>query len=214
MSPEAGPKLTDLLLQLDQTRHLEHGNAHPTPHLLVVDLASRLRVADRELYEHSVRVASWARRTAVRLGFAPRRLLVLELAALFHDIGKLPFLALVRKPGSLSGKEWELLTAHPELGARLLYVLGPPFRPAAPYVRAHHRRYDEDGKPQLLGARVIAVADAYDAMVVPRPYREAVSPTVALEEILRQSGRQFDPAVVSAFLELDELRPTTALPGA
>lgn len=201
MSPEAVNRLTRLLLEPEEARSFCDGHGSGPCRRAVANLARCLRLADPELYGHSVRVARWARRTALRLGLGPRPRRILNVAALFHDVGKIPFLALVHKAAPLTREERSRLAAHPELGAWMLFHLGPPFRRAAPLVRAHHQRYDRDGTAALLGARVIAVADVYDAIVSPRPYHLAVTPETALREIRSLTGSKFDPAVVAAFLE-------------
>lgn len=210
MSPEAVNRLTDLLLDENEARGFAHRNASGAGERLVANLKRHLQLADPDLYEHSVRVAQWARRTAARLPFAAAARRVLNIAALFHDIGKVPFLNLVHKPGPLTREERALLAVHPELGAWMLYHIGPPFRRAAPLVRAHHQRYDADGAPTLLGARVIAVADVYDAIVSPRPYHLAVTAEMALREIRCEAGAKFDPRVVAAFLEVHDLESAGA----
>ncbi|MGH7546089.1 MAG: HD-GYP domain-containing protein [Gemmatimonadota bacterium] len=202
MSPDAVQKLSDWLLHPEAANRLRGENGSVPARGWVAELSSYLRLADPELYQHSLRVARWARRTALHLGFDRGRLRVLNVAARFHDIGKVPFLHLVHKPGPLSLRERGSLDSHPALGARMLSELGPPFGEAAPLVEAHHQRYDMDGKPALLGARVIAVVDAYDAMTSARAYHRPSHPVEAFKEILRQSGRQFDPVVVAAFLDL------------
>lgn len=204
MCPEAAQKLSELLLNPKATDGFRNGDGSAHRRGWVAELSTYLRLADPELYQHSLRVARWARRIALALGFDTERLRILNLAARFHDIGKVPFLHLVHKPGPLSLKERASLDSHPALGARMLSDLGEPFCRSAPLVEAHHQRYETDGRPALLGARVIAVGDAYDAMVSSRPYHRAVHPSEALREILRQSSRQFDPLVVSAFLDLPQ----------
>jgi putative nucleotidyltransferase with HDIG domain len=93
----------------------------------VAELSSYLRLADPELYQHSLRVARWSRRTALQLGLDGDRVRILNIASRFHDIGKVPFLHLVHKPGPLTLRERSSLDSHAALGARMLCELGEPF---------------------------------------------------------------------------------------
>jgi HD-GYP domain-containing protein (c-di-GMP phosphodiesterase class II) len=136
----------------------------------------------------------------------------LARAAELHDIGKvgLPD-AILDKPGALDPDEWEFIRQHTILGERILSA-APALRPVATIVRASHERWDGRGYPDRLcgdeiplAARIVAVCDAYEAITDDRCYREARSAEVARTELLRESGRQFDPEVVAAFLsELEE----------
>jgi HD-GYP domain-containing protein (c-di-GMP phosphodiesterase class II) len=127
-------------------------------------------------------------------------------AGVLHDIGKLGISdGILHKPGKLDAHEWAEMKRHPELGARILEHAN--LRDIAGWVRAHHERVDGRGYPAALAAdqipveaRILAVADSYEAMTADRPYRKALSPEVAQEELSRNAGGQFDPAVVEAFL--------------
>jgi putative two-component system response regulator len=132
---------------------------------------------------------------------------------LLHDIGKIGVPeALLSKPGPLTPDEWVVLRRHPEIGERICRPLGLSHS-FAPVVRHHHERWDGGGYPDGLrhraipvGARIVAIADAYDAMTHDRPYRKAFAVSHALEELRDQSGRQFDPELVEPFIAcLDEL---------
>lgn len=134
----------------------------------------------------------------------------LGYAFLLHDIGKLAVPdAVLNKPAALDEVEWELMRRHPEAGARILS--GVPFLgDAVEIVRAHHERWDGKGYPAGLrgdeipaGARIFAIVDTIDAMTSDRPYRRALPLEVALQEVTRQSGRQFDPACVASLLSID-----------
>jgi HD-GYP domain-containing protein (c-di-GMP phosphodiesterase class II) len=136
----------------------------------------------------------------------------LAFAAVLHDIGKLVVIEKVlNKPGSLDDDEWEILKSHPEVGAAIIenmeFLAG-----AVPFVRHHHERYDGKGYPDRLmgeqiplGARIIAVADAFDAMTTDRSYRKALSREVALNTMIAKAGSQFDPKAMEAFMELIEI---------
>jgi len=156
---------------------------------------------------HGARVAALAEPVARRLGWAPEQVAVLRRAAPIHDVGKLVVRAeVLLKPGALSLEERDEMRAHPRAGASLVLPL-PNARHLLPYVLLHHEAWNGDGYPcGLRGrsipveARMLAVADAFDAMTSVRPYRPAISRGAAFEELQRESGRQFDPAIVEAFL--------------
>jgi len=128
-----------------------------------------------------------------------------RLAASLHDLGKLAIPEeILRKPGELNESERLVIQRHPQIGHRMLESLG--VEPIAEWVLHHHERWDGDGYPDRLrgeeiplGARIIFVADAYDAMTSTRGYGKLLSPREALEELERCSGSQFDPAIVDAF---------------
>jgi HD-GYP domain-containing protein (c-di-GMP phosphodiesterase class II) len=123
-----------------------------------------------------------------------------------HDLGKLGIAdAILHKPGPLDEAEWREMRRHPEVGARILEHAG--MRDIAVWVKAHHERIDGRGYPDgltgaeiSLEARILAVADAYEAMVADRPYRAGMTSDLACAELLRCAGSQFDPDVVGAFL--------------
>ncbi|MEZ5330887.1 MAG: HD-GYP domain-containing protein [Thermoanaerobaculia bacterium] len=178
----------------------------------------RLGRADRFLVSHSVRTARIAAALGRRLGWSEVAALELERAALFHDIGKtmLPHSLLV-KPGPLTSSELALVRRHAPWGATLLARLsGVP--PLAPQVaRHHHERWDGTGYPDGRSgldipeaARIVAVADAFDALTADRTYREPIPPSAALERLGREAGGQFDTRAYAALVALvaaDDLRP-------
>jgi diguanylate cyclase (GGDEF)-like protein len=140
-------------------------------------------------------------------------------AASLHDIGKAAIPdSILDKPGPLNADEWTFMRTHTVIGERIM-AAAPALKEAAQLVRASHERFDGSGYPDglsgeeiPLGARIIAVCDAYDAMVSKRPYRSRMSPEVAVEEIRRCAGTQFDPRVVDAFCTaLGERTRDTAL---
>ncbi|HTU98517.1 MAG TPA: diguanylate cyclase [Solirubrobacteraceae bacterium] len=160
-----------------------------------------------ELDEHSSNVAELATRVARRLGLGGEALDEIARAAELHDIGKVGIPdAILNKPSGLTAAEWEFIHQHTILGERILHG-APALRPVARLVRASHERWDGCGYPDglrgeeiPLGARVVAVCDAYEAMTANRSYRAAVSHDLACQELVRSAGTQFDPAVVDAFL--------------
>ena len=178
----------------------------------VMLLAETLDLRDEGTARHSLTVGDYARRTALALGLGAGRVQRIHAAGVVHDLGKLGIAdAILFKPGPLAESEWREMKRHPEIGARILEHAG--LRDIASWVRGHHERPDGRGYPfglkgdeVALEARILAVADAYEAMVTDRPYRRGMSASDAREELQRCAGAQFDPDVVEAFLgTLDEL---------
>lgn len=171
-------------------------------------LVGALEAKDPYTRGHSERVSGYAVATATQLAFEERVIDDLEKAALLHDIGKLCLpSSLLAKPESLSQEEFDSLRMHPERGAAMVARI-PLLRGLADMVRCHHERVDGTGYPGSLGgaeipqaARILAVADAYDAMTTNRAYRPAMCHEEAAQELLDGSGTQFDSGVVQAFLE-------------
>jgi diguanylate cyclase (GGDEF)-like protein len=164
-----------------------------------------------DLGQHSSQVAELAARVARRMGVGGEEVDEISVAAQLHDIGKIGIPdATLNKPSPLSESEWEFIRNHTILGERILHG-APALRPAARLVRASHERWDGDGYPDRLrseeiplGARVVSVCDAYEAMTADRSYRTAIPPARARQELRRCSGAQFDPAVVDALLSVIE----------
>jgi HD-GYP domain-containing protein (c-di-GMP phosphodiesterase class II) len=157
---------------------------------------------------HGDRVAALAEPVAVGLGWDRERIRTLRFAAPLHDVGKVKVRAqLLGKPGPLTLEEVAEIRSHPEAGARLVRPLRR-FHGALPYVLFHHERWDGDGYPAGLSgrripveARILAIADAFDAMISPRPYRRPLTHEHALAEVRHGAGTQFDPLVAELFLE-------------
>ena len=172
-------------------------------------LSRAIETRDAYTRGHSARVTAIAEAIARRLEWDEEQLDLLQIGGPLHDIGKLAISdEVLGKPGRLDDQELAQIREHPRLGARLLLRLAA-FRGALPYVLYHHERWDGTGYPtgrageQIpVQARVLAVADAFDAMTSDRPYRPALSHHEALAEVERCSGSQFDPAIVDIFLEL------------
>ena len=169
-------------------------------------LAETLDLRDAGTGQHSRLVGDYARVVAEALGFGPDHVTRIHAAGVLHDLGKLGLAdAILFKPGPLDDAEWAEIRQHPEIGARILERAG--MLDIAAWVRAHHERVDGRGYPAGLPAtqipieaRILAVVDAYEAMTVDRPYRSAIAPAEAGEELLRCAGTQFDPVVINAFL--------------
>ncbi len=174
-------------------------------------LAAALDLRDNETAGHSRRVMKFSVEIAKGIGCNSEQLNSLTRGALLHDIGKIGVPdAILRKHGPLTDEEREQMKTHVRRGYNLLNHLAF-LAGAAEIVLTHHEQFDGGGYPQglsgtkiPLGARIFAVADTLDAMTSDRPYRPATTFAVAREEIIKQSGKQFDPAVVSAFLAIDE----------
>jgi diguanylate cyclase (GGDEF)-like protein len=169
-------------------------------------LAETLDLRDAGTAEHSRTVGQFARDTAAALGLEPARVDRLQAAGVLHDLGKLGIAdAILHKPGALTEPEWQEMTRHPEIGARILEHAG--LRDIAAWVLAHHERLDGRGYPAGLAgdaipleSRILAVADAYEAMIADRSYRRGMPAEAARAELERCAGTQFDPTVVEAFL--------------
>lgn len=170
-------------------------------------LVQVLDLRDTETQWHSRRVALYARRLAQELGVSdPSEIEMIERGSLLHDIGKIGVRdAVLLKPGPLNDEEWVEMRRHPLIGYQLLSRIGF-LAPAAEIVFSHHERYDGSGYPRglrgkeiVLGARIFSIVDAYDAITSDRCYRKGRSYEVALEEIRRHTGTQFDPEIVDAF---------------
>jgi HD-GYP domain-containing protein (c-di-GMP phosphodiesterase class II) len=183
-------------------RRRERAEASESRAVLLRALADR----DPELHEHTVDVAVLARRVAARLGCDGRTRAAISLAAELHDVGKVAIPDLIlRKPGPLDADETELMRMHAEIGAAIV-LESPGLAAAAALVRASHERWDGAGYPDglageeiPLGARVVAVCDAYSAMRQERPYGPVLSDAEARAELVRCAGTQFDPRVVAVF---------------
>jgi len=132
----------------------------------------------------------------------------LKTVGLLHDIGKVAIDEnILNKPGKLTNEEWEELKRHPEIGYRILSSAND-MAEIAEYVLAHHERWDGTGYPKglrgkqiPLKSRIIAIADAFDAMISERPYKNALSKDAAVKELINNAGIQFDPELVKIFIE-------------
>lgn len=164
----------------------------------------------QEIIAHGYRLVWPTRATAGILGMPAEQISRVGLAALLHDLGKLVLpRAILLKPGPLSAEEWTIVHRHPELGAQILSLAGVRWAELGRIVAAHHERWDGGGYPRRLAgeaipleARILSVVDAYDAMTSPRVYRQPLSHEEARAELERCAGRQFDPVVVAAFLQV------------
>ncbi len=170
-------------------------------------LAKYLESTDRYTKGHSVRVSELAMETAIAMELPRSQVDNIRAAGLLHDIGKIEISAeVLGKAAALTSEEKALMDSHSLKGAYILSSVGGVLKEVVPIVVAHHKYFidtiegsEKDTQKVPLGARIMAVADAFDAMVTDRPYRKGMPPWKALEEIVAKSGKQFDPEVVSAF---------------
>jgi putative nucleotidyltransferase with HDIG domain len=176
-------------------------------------LAQSVAIRDKYTGEHSERVTRIAILLGQQLHLSAADLELLRVATPLHDIGKIGIEdGILRKPGQLTPAEFEVMKTHTTLGVKMIEPI-PDLRRGLPIVHSHHERWDGHGYPDGLKgediprlARIVAVADAFDAMVFDTPYRRAQPVEVACAEIERERGGQFDPEVVAAFLQVrDEI---------
>ena len=176
---------------------------------VVASLLSAIDARDAATCEHSRAVGMWCGRLAKVLGMSPEMQAFAALAGTLHDVGKIATPTdILLKPGTLNGDEWEQMRGHSRVGAKMLERI-PSLKDLAPIVRAHHERIDGKGYPDRLTgteiplvARIVAVADAFHAMISKRPYRDALPVARALEELRAGSGTRWDPAVAEAMLDI------------
>ena len=186
---------------------------HQTYEQTLEVLGRALDLRDNETAGHCQRVTSYSLELAKALKCTPSELQEIAYGAYLHDVGKIGIPdSILKKPGPLTSEEKSVMEAHARIGyelvSRISFLQGP-----AAIVLAHQERFDGKGYPAglagreiPLGARIFAVADTLDAMTSNRPYRDALPFSVARGEIIRESGRQFDPQVVHAFLTIPEQR--------
>jgi len=176
----------------------------------ITTLAATIDARDHYTRRHSEMVAEYAVAIAEAMKLPPERVELIRQASHLHDIGKIgvhDFILL--KPDKLTDEEWEEIKLHSVKGAEILAPLVVFLNGVIDMVKQHHERYDGKGYPSHyrdeeidIGARIMAVADAFDAMLSERPYRKAYSKKRAIEELKENSGTQFDPKIVETFLEV------------
>jgi HD-GYP domain-containing protein (c-di-GMP phosphodiesterase class II) len=176
---------------------------------LVCSFNQLLDLRDLNTGVHSTRLAEWGLRVARDLGVPESVMADLEMGALLHDIGKIGVPdAILNKPGRLTPEEFEIVKRHPEFGWTVIRNL-PGLGQTSLYVLHHHENYDGTGYPARLkgseipiGARIVSVIDAFDAMVSSRPYRAGLPLEEAIRRLQEASGTQFDAAVVKSFVPI------------
>lgn len=175
----------------------------------LIMLANAIELRDKYTRGHVERVMELSLRIARQMGWNQADLRPLRFGSILHDIGKIYISeSILGKPGALTPDEWVEMRRHTIIGAELLAPI-PYLAPAAPVVLSHHERWDGQGYPHGLkgdeippAARIVAVADCYDAMTTVRVYHNASRVEAAVEEILQNRGVRYDPAVVDAFMEI------------
>jgi putative two-component system response regulator len=191
-------------------------------HAAVAALANAVEAKDPSTEHHCQRLANLAARLGTQAGLDTADLEAVAYGALLHDVGKIGVPeSILTKQGPLNATEWEVMRSHPEIGARICEPLAAAGA-FGPIVRHHHERWDGHGYPDglkgeaiPLGARIVALVDAFDAMTHDRPYRRALSVDHAMHELWSEAGTQFDRALVPLFaLELghDDTRLLSELP--
>jgi HD-GYP domain-containing protein (c-di-GMP phosphodiesterase class II) len=175
----------------------------------LLGLANALEAKDPYTRGHSERVGAWSRRLATACGLPAEEAETIGRAGLLHDIGKIGVPERVLgKPGPLDPAEWEQMRRHPLVGAQIVAPF-ESFAAAALVIRHHHERWDGSGYPDGLvagaiprGARIVAVADVWDALTSARPYRPALSREAALAILMAEAGRTLEADTVATFVSL------------
>jgi putative nucleotidyltransferase with HDIG domain len=177
----------------------------------VYDLVSTVEARDPYTYGHSKKVNTYAVALAEAIGLSPEDVSRLSTAALLHDIGKISIPdRVLNKKGKLSKEDWEAIKTHPRLGASIVSSI-PNLVPCVSSILHHHERWDGGGYPEglkgeeiPLEARILAVADSFEAMTSARPYRSALSIEDVIRELRQCAGLQFDPKLVEIFIGIIE----------
>ena len=176
---------------------------------IVKALAQAIEAKDPYTHGHSARVMEYSLQIAQKLNLSEEEIKSLKYAAILHDIGKIGVRGyILNNPNGLTIEEYEEVKKHPAIGENIIQPI-ELLQPIRPLIRHHHEWYNGKGYPDglsgeniPLGARILTVADAYDAMRSDRPYRKALSEEKAIQELKDGSGRQFDPQIVEVFLEI------------
>jgi putative two-component system response regulator len=198
--------LTAVRARLDRTNQLQLIQLHHAYQASLTVLANAIEVRDQYTRGHVERVAAYAAAVARHLGWSRTQLESLHYGGILHDIGKIGIREnTLRKAGPLDPDEWDEIKRHPLIGAEMLKDIHY-LEAAIPIIRFHHERWDGQGYPDGLSgeaipleARIVAVADSFDAMTTTRCYRPRNSLLEAFEQILAGSGNRYDPAIVAAF---------------
>ncbi|HHU28987.1 TPA: diguanylate cyclase [bacterium] len=205
-------KMSKILKQAEDYMYkrklLERNSLHSS---IIASIKTTMYANSQETEEHAERLNKLSHLIGKKVNLTPEQLDELSLLATLHDIGKVGVdKEILNKPGPLTDEEWEEMRKHPEIGYRIA-MASPDLVPIAKYILYHHEKWDGTGYPEgLIGedipllSRIIAVADAYDAMTNDRPYRKAISKEEALKELIRNAGTQFDPYIVSVFVSLKD----------
>ena len=211
---QSGRNRTCLSSDLDKPETPKIGDeleTRPRALSIIYALAATVDAKDHYTYGHSRKVSDYSVAMAEALDLPQDRITTIRAASLLHDIGKVGIPdSILNKKGPLTDEEWEPVKIHPKLGVEILRHIIDLVN-CLPAILHHHEHYDGHGYPSglkgdsiPLESRILAIADAYDAMTSPRPYREQLSPQSALEELRRCAGTQFDPELVELFCTLIE----------
>jgi len=177
-------------------------------HSLLTTIKATVYEKSHETAEHAERMMILAKQLGIALGVSQNDLVALELTASLHDVGKIGVESrILTKKEKLTDMEWIEIRKHPEIGYRIAETI-PELQGIAEYILCHHERWDGKGYPQGLAgdniplvSRIISIVDSFDAMTEERAYRDAISKETAIEEIIRNSGTQFDPHIARVFVE-------------
>jgi putative nucleotidyltransferase with HDIG domain len=205
-------QILEKILPVNEVRWMSISEKDMWAHMLR-SLSQEIDSLVSETGHHSVRVAHWTEAIAKCLKMHDSEVQILYWAALVHDIGKIALpREILKKKGPLSELEWTYMELHPTIGANLVSVTNT-MSSLAPIVHAHQEKYNGKGYPYGLegndipiGARILAVVDAYDAMTDKRPYRRPKTHEEALVELQQNRGQQFDPLIVDTFYAVLETR--------
>lgn len=199
----------DAEARMAKRKLLETKSHHNT---ILTSIMATMFARSHETDEHANRLAEISQMIGEKMHLSQAGLDELRLFSLLHDIGKIGVAdSILNKPGKLTAEEWEEMKKHPQIGYRVA-LSSPEFASISEHILSHHERWDGTGYPNGLRekeipllSRILAVADAYDAMTQDRVYRKAMTAQVAIEEIRVNAGKQFDPEIVKIFLE--NIRP-------
>jgi putative two-component system response regulator len=216
--------VTTIRSRLDRSQQLMLAQLEQAYEASLIMLANAIELRDQYTRGHVERVMHYCKYISQQLGLGSIVTKPLQFGAILHDIGKIYVREnVLYKAGPLSGEEWDEMRQHTVVGSELLQSI-PYLVQAIPIIRHHHERWDGQGYPDglvgeeiPLGARIVAVADSFDAMTTSRVYQNAIPPQQALEEIMNGSGTMYDPAVVEAFLAVwEQIQPyiSESMPGA
>ncbi|MDX6585795.1 MAG: hypothetical protein QOI31_268 [Solirubrobacterales bacterium] len=218
--PKEADSASEALGLVDQRMYAEKANRTMRGTTQMQEIFRRIfKQHDPYLKEHFDEVARLAMAVGVELGLGYEEIDVIGRAAEFHDIGKVAIpQEILDRPGPLSESEWDLMRRHTMIGYKILNAT-PAMRPVATLVRSSHERWDGRGYPDglvgemaPLGARIVSICDAFDAMTSKRPYSEALSRREALAELRACAGTQFDPDLVEVFCAIEGRAPIEPAP--
>jgi putative two-component system response regulator len=198
--------LTAIRARLGRSQQLLLAQIHESYETTLIMLANAIEVRDPYTRGHVERVMNYAQTIAEYLGWSANEITHLRFGSILHDIGKIHISGeILTKAGPLSEEEWIEMKKHPEVGAELIKDIHY-LSAAIPVILNHNERWDGSGYPYgLVGekipviARIVAIADSFDAMTTKRPYRKELSPEDAFNEVVSGSGNQYDPLIVEAF---------------